>query len=80
VILGLAVATAAPLFSIVMHVVHRGPGATLRFFFGDTPVEVAFLDVLSLPLLLVRVMRLISSRHNEFLPLIRECKIEELCG
>jgi hypothetical protein len=63
-----------------MHLVHRGPGATLRFLFRDTPVEVAFLDVFSLPLLFVRVVRLISARHNEFLPLSRECKIGELCG
>src|SRR5882672_8037719 len=43
--------------------VHRGPGARLRFLLADTVFLVAFFDVARLTFLLARIRRLVSAWH-----------------
>src|SRR5690348_8034459 len=63
---GLAASRAA-LLAAAGHGIDRGPGTTGRFFFTQATVLVALFDVLRLPLLLVGISRLVSSRHDRFL-------------
>ena len=44
--------------------VHRRPGPPLSFILGNAPLFVAFLDVLSLSLLLICVSGLIAAWHR----------------
>src|SRR5690606_19815496 len=44
--------------------VHRGPGAALRFLAADAAILVAFFDMFGLALLLVGIAALVASRHG----------------
>jgi hypothetical protein len=46
-----------------MHLVYRGPGAALGLILRYAAFFITFLDVLRLPLLLLRVTLLVSSWH-----------------
>jgi len=57
-------ATPAPAFlATARDLVHGRPRSALGFVFADTPLFVAFLDMLRLAFLLLRVRSLASSRH-----------------
>jgi hypothetical protein len=69
--LALAVTAASGFFPATMNLVDGGPGPTLGLVLGNAPILVAFLYVLSLPLLLVGVFGFVSAWHR-FLLLIQK--------
>lgn len=56
--------TRSALFSAPGYFVDRGPRAAFGFPFRHAALLVALLNMLSLPFLLVRILRFITSRHN----------------
>jgi hypothetical protein len=63
VIFGLAVTTAAGFLPAAVNLVHRRPGATLRFLVGDPAFLVALLYVLCLSLLFFSVFGFVTAWH-----------------
>jgi len=61
---GLADTRAALLTAMILFV-DGGPGAALSFLFGNATLFVAFLNVLGLALLLVRITGFVAARHGD---------------
>src|SRR5262245_12917836 len=70
VILVFAVTTATRLFTTSVDLVDGRPRTALGFFLRYAAFEVALLDVLGLPFLLLCVLPLIPLRHRELLPFV----------
>jgi hypothetical protein len=70
VVFGLAVTAPAGLLAAAMNGVNGCPGAPFSLVFGYAAFFVSFLNVLSLPLLLVRVFVFVTSRHFSVPPLM----------
>jgi hypothetical protein len=63
-IFAFSVAAPAPFFSAAVDFVHGRPGAPFGLFLGNASFLVTFLDVSSLPLLLLGVLVFTSSGHG----------------
>jgi hypothetical protein len=59
----LAISSAAWLLATAMHLVHSCPRSALSLLVGHAAFLVAFLDVLGLPLLLIRVFGFVPAWH-----------------